>query len=127
MIAPATLKLEGLLHDAEEAYYKDITHPWKCVLKEATTTDMWNRTVKWTENLLCEVFNLSTEQEDWEVIKNIDLRMATTERNQLLVHPPQKWKEEWEKEPYPIEILKREPKNVEQQFLDTYEKLRRDK
>lgn len=127
--APQLVKLEALLHDAEEAYYKDIPAPYKILLKENINTNLQDRTVEWTSGLIRKKFKLSELEEDWKVIKEIDLRMGCTEIKRLLFYfPNSEWMPAYrDKEIFDmIDILKLSAENVEELFLKEYNKLRRD-
>lgn len=121
-------KLEALLHDATEAYCKDLTSPLKNLLREDDIVGS-NNYYK-IEHLISEKiflkFNLNISTECWNAIKNIDLRMATTEVEQLLKYFPQEnWCHHKDFSSYDIQIQKLSAENVEELFLKEYEKLRR--
>lgn len=120
--APKHLKLEALLHDAEEAYYKDLPYHWKILIRREIHPVFWEQSVNQTKRLIDIKYGLTFSDESHKIIKNIDLRMSTTEKNQLLKDPPIKWNDT---EPYNIEIMKLQPENVEELFLKEYEKYRR--
>lgn len=120
------MKLEALLHDAAEAYYKDFANPWKRLMKSCINTNLWEMTFGWTDALIAQLFNLSLDANVWKEIKAIDLRMPITERIALCTVAPEPFRPEYEdQEPYNIEFLKLQPENVEELFLKEYEKWRR--
>lgn len=134
--APEKYKLEALLHDAAEAYCKDLTSPlkqlfrYKCAISPSCYYSIDNK----IEELIISKFKLLTssyeESEANVVIKQIDLKMANTEIAQLLWYfPKENWAHDYIKVGegvYNIEIMKLQPENVEELFLKEYEKWRRD-
>lgn len=111
-------KLEGLLHDASEAYIKDLSPRIKDLVSgyrdlEGVITDVIERKFLLTPH--------------YGLIKEIDLRLAKTERLQLLLPTPAPWSDAYENaRPFDhIEILNLTPSNVEQLFLKEFEKWRR--
>lgn len=122
--APDNLKLEALLHDAHEAYIKDLPNPLKRLIR--AKTESYDNIAKDIDVLLAYKFQLSIDENDWSITKDIDLRLAITERNCLLSACPEQWIKEYEdKKPYNMEIMKLQPENVEELFLKEYEKWRR--
>src|SRR6476660_9323319 len=85
--APEHLKLETLLHDGEETWYKDFPYWWKIAIREELGTNLWQRTILWTKGLIDTKFYLKFDEESHKVIKEIDLRMAETEKIQLVKNP----------------------------------------
>lgn len=123
---PDYLKLEGLLHDAEEAYYKDFANPWKRLIKSNLSSNLWERCIDWCMGEIINKFNLTTPEENWKTVKDIDLRMVITERNQICAPAPDKYLPEYENaEPLPIVFLNLSPKNVEELFLEEFYRLER--
>lgn len=135
-MAPEELKLEALLHDAEEAYYKDFTAPLKrlfgVLIADACDAlfpykNFYYNLTKPCIQILIKKFKLKDVEHS---IKEIDLRMASTEILQLthnnfdVVH----WQHDYTKFPAytNLEIEPLLPRFVEQWFLKEYEKWRRD-
>lgn len=120
------IKLEALLHDAAEAYYKDFANPWKRLMRSCINTNLWEMTFEWTDALIAQLFSLSLDANVWREVKAIDLRMPKTERIALCRGLPEAYRPEYEnQEPYSIEFLRLQPENVEELFLKEYEKWRR--
>lgn len=120
------IKLEALLHDAAEAYYKDFANPWKRLMKSCINTNLWEMTFEWIDCLIAEIFQLSRDANVWREIKEIDLRMPITERLALCSKAPEAFRPEYENAiPLNIEFLNLKAENVEQLFLKEYEKWRR--
>lgn len=118
-------KLDGLLHEAEEAYYGDLTTQ----LKNLLGREDWNNMLIPVGKALYNKFGIiDRTYTEYELIKRVDVRMVNTERHQLLnIHVPD-WLPEFElAEPYDdIFIHETSPKVVEEAFLLEYEKWRRD-
>jgi hypothetical protein len=130
LFAPKEFKLNALLHDAHEAYTKDLTSPMRRMLRESYdlrnpsgNSFTFEAACFRIQNLIWNKFDVLYDN---EIIKEIDLRMALTERNALCVPCPDKWHPSIEnKEPFNIEFLKLQSENVEGLFLKEYEKWRR--
>lgn len=136
-MAPEELKLEALLHDAEEAYYKDFTAPLKRMLNdwaenfelasvEGKLPTFYYYIIKNFYDIFISKFKLEDPK---QIIKEIDLRMASTEILQLLHNFKIKhWQHDYDKYPEysDVKIYNEEPLRVERMFLDEYEKWRRD-
>lgn len=117
--APDGLKLEALLHDAHEAYTKDLLTPMRRYLEDCEGS--FESLVDDITALIEAKYNLSASDGACKIIKNIDLRMAKTERMHLMGDPPERWHSSVEDAtPYNIDILERNWKNVEIQFLATF-------
>lgn len=123
--APEELKLEALFHDAHEAYYKDLTSPLKQLLCRDST--YYRQYCAKFDCLVENKFGVLFNTENSKLIHEIDLRMAVTERDQLLSikHPNWLIGGSDNLEPFPIQILERNWRNVEVEFLDLYNKYRR--
>lgn len=82
-IVPEEFALEGLLHDASEAYCKDIPSPLKRLLADY-------RVIEHRVNIaIREVFALPLEQS--EVVHYCDLVMLATERQELDIDDGKEW------------------------------------
>lgn len=132
-MAPKELKLEALLHDREEAYYKDWPSPLKKLVRYRNPSSHDYLYDDLTEGFIitsAEKFGLLIDDETNAVIKEIDLRMASTEILQLthnnfdVIH----WQHDYTKFPAytNLEIEPLLPRFVEQWFLKEYQKWRRD-
>lgn len=130
--APEDIKLETLLHDLGETWYKDWPSPLKKLVKQTfnikpkeTIFDIMEERI---DTLVAYAFNLSLDTNVWKRVKEIDLRMATTEILQLC---PKFRKEAWAHDfnsykPYTnISIMELNWRNVEKLFLERYEKYKR--
>ena len=112
--ADRTTVLAGLLHDAEEAYLPDIPSPIKSLMPEA---------LKMYETLnLAIVKKFKLEGANWELIKDIDHRLGSTEAKALGV-----WNKDWADtgEPLEAKIYGLEPKIVRGLFLVRYNTIKR--
>jgi len=125
---PNELKLEGLLHDAEEAYYKDFANPWKRLIRDHLPTEIWNRSINETKKIIIHKFNLSHLQSNWDIVKSVDVRMPKTERMALCRGLPAPYRPEYENaEPYlDINFPDLRSSLVEMLSLQEYQKWRRD-
>lgn len=128
------LKLEFLLHDSPEAYLHDLTAPLKGLLREFYKEDWENiYDTKTTEifNLIGEKFDLRGDGISFgyyhEEVNIIDKRMGVTEIGQLLSKfDRDRWMPEYQQyEPFIINILELNWRNVEELFLQAYKKYRR--
>lgn len=110
------LNLDYLMHDAHEAYTKDLPTPIKRMFFGEDYDKVFMPVVRVIQNKF--------KVEMFDCIKIDDRRMAITERNQLLTKPPDKWHPSIEDlQPFErIHILNLDPRNVEQLFLKEYEK-----
>lgn len=126
---PSGLELEGLLHDAAEAYCKDLPSPLKKVMyANLGEAGQFNKYMK-IENHIQSAINIRFGIKEYSLIKTVDLRMATTEIKQLLVNfPEENWAHDYvTAEPYDnVNIMNLSFDNVERLFLEAYNKWRRD-
>jgi len=82
-VVPRPYALQGLLHDATEAYVGDMVAPLKSILLEFKEVEARVR------DAICARFGLSVElPEDVQVA---DKRMLATEMECLMFPPPQPW------------------------------------
>lgn len=128
--APEEYKLEALLHDAAEAYCKDLPSPLKQLIRSNVQSSNNHSAVDYRINrVIIQKFKLIEDPNCWHAIKNIDLKLANTEIAQLLKYfPKENWAHDYLKvgeEIYNVDIMKLQPENVEQLFLKEYEKWRR--
>lgn len=128
--APENIKLEALLHELEEAYYKDLSTPLKHLIGKAKI-DKYIRNCLLAANNKFKLSNsiMLRDGNTYDTIKAIDTRMVVTERNLLMDKKIENWLWGYDKEeviPYDdITIMKLEHDNVEKLFLDMYERYRR--
>ena len=114
LTVPPSLALDGLLHDASEAYIHDITRPMKRLPGMAYYRELEHR----TEMLIAERFGLTMPQPP--EIKDADNRVLMTERRDLLtIH--RDWT--WRAEPLPERIAAWSPEMAEVAFLTRFEAL----
>lgn len=117
-------ELEGLLHDAEEAYINDMSYPLKETLKTYGDT-IYHSVGNNIKQIIATKFKLNFYKYKDEIKIN-DLRSAKTERNQLLLKPTEQYSEAYENaEPFNDVIMNLSYDNIERLFLKTYEKYRR--
>lgn len=84
-IVPPHLALEGLLHDAAEAYIGDITAPLKQFLPDYKTIELK------IEACISVKYGLSLLMSDAAIIKRADLIMLLTEKRDLFVNEKTPW------------------------------------
>lgn len=87
-IVPEELHLQGLLHDAAEAYIQDIATPLKWLLPDYKLIEqrVWKA--------VAAKFNLPDDLD--QQVKDADLRMLLTERRDLMGTPPRPWDARYE-------------------------------
>lgn len=114
-VAPPYLKLIALMHDAAEAYLVDVPRPIKKSL--AVYYDI-ERDI---EQAVAQHFGLVWP---WHpIVMDLDTRICTDERLQLMATPPIPWS--GEKPAIGVTIESLEPAIAERRFLDTFERLTR--
>lgn len=119
---PEGLELEGLFHDANKAYYKDLTLPLKRLIRSETL--IYDDLCLNFDMILEEKFNLELIK-NHKIIKEVDLRMAMTER-QTLIDLSEKWSKEYDEvKPFKIKIIRRDWKKVKLEFLELFKKYER--
>lgn len=82
-IVPPEYALEALLHDAAEAYCRDLPTPLKALLPEYKAIE------KTIQSVICDKWNLPTVISD--VVHYADLTMLATERRDLDVDGDNQW------------------------------------
>lgn len=105
------LALQGLLHDASEAYLTDVARPIKPHLTNYQTYE---------DNLLRVIFSkFNLEFPIHPEVKETDLRILLNERNELMKEPPMSWN--LDVEPLPdVRIYGFSPKVAENLFLNRF-------
>lgn len=83
LIVPSDFALEALLHDAVEAYCKDIPSPLKWLLPDYQAIE------KNVDSIIRKVFDLPKFES--KEVKKADLIMLATERRDLLADDGKKW------------------------------------
>lgn len=76
-LLPEHLKLEGLLHDAAEAYVGDMVSPLKKIMKEYKEVEAG------IAKIVADVFGLSNPEP--AEVKRVDLAVLSAEREQVLL------------------------------------------
>ena len=119
-LVPEAYALEGLLHDAGEAYIGDIVSPFKHFFPKILflEQDIMKQVI--------EFFHLKTDRGTWDMVKEIDRRVLLTEMEQELIHKHE-LKPKWAAEYAPIENLVIKPfdtwQEAEGKFLARFEEL----
>jgi 5'-deoxynucleotidase YfbR-like HD superfamily hydrolase len=111
---PPLVKLEGLLHDASEAYLADLARP----IKHAPGLgDVYRKVERKLELVIAEKFNLPSEFSP--IVKTVDSRLLMTEKRDLMVGD---WNEQHVEgaKPFNFSIEPWSPKQAEQEFLQRY-------
>jgi hypothetical protein len=113
-VAPKAFKLESLLHDATEAYMKDIPTALKSLLPE------YQRLEDNLYTLLAGMFGFPAEMSPQ--VKETDMRMLVTEAAHLFpADRRERWWVEMPFEPYPyIDSSYWEPNRAEDLFLQAF-------
>lgn len=124
-LAPKHLKLEALLHDAEEAYIKDIPTPLAAAIGRGQVRQYEFVKMKF-KKIIREKFKLVWTEENYTIIKEIDRRLAVTERDALFNNPQPLYEGE-NLEPYNhLPIFPESMINIESRFLQMFNIYRRD-
>lgn len=126
--APEHLKLEALLHDVEETWYKDFSNPWKRLIKAKIGSELFNETMYVARGIALDKFHCSSREEDWKEIKDIELRITSTEIVQLLWDwPIEYWQHSWQEYPAysDIKIYAEYSTKIEQKFKEEFFRLAR--
>lgn len=113
-VLPKPLKLLGLMHDAAEAYCKDLTWSVKIMLPEykAIETPI--------EAAIAKAFDLPFPYPP--EIKEADNRMMATEKRDLMGLAPKPWRDGIP-EPYRMKIIAWPHREARYQFIETYNRL----
>lgn len=110
--------LQGLLHDASEAYVSDVPKPIKRMLNG------WERVEEKVQKTIFERFNVSWPMD--EAIKEIDLRLLYSEANENFELSLSEWNLNYNpKFMYAdcIDFLYLDPSSAESAYLETFERL----
>lgn len=118
--APTYLKLEALLHDAEEAYTKDLPTPLASAISRGAVSQF--KTIKHRiRRAIAIKFKLQDlSLEDYKSIKEVDLRMCVTERDWLFKNPQPLFEGE-DIKPYDIIIHRESMIHMEEKFLEMFQ------
>lgn len=115
MIVPAEFALEALLHDAAEAYCKDIPRPLKLLLPEYRVIE------KRVDAAIRLRFALPLRQSDR--VTEADVIMLATERRDLMPADAAPWPILDGIEPLPRKIMAMQPSRAQAVFLKRYVEL----
>lgn len=116
-MVPREYALQGLLHDATEAYVVDLPKPLKDMLPDYRVAEqrVWEAVARH--------FGLPLELD--ESVKDADIRMLLAERDQLLVKPPIPWTWANGIQPAKFTIRCHVPSTAKLAFLDRFYELTR--
>ena len=117
-LVPGPLAFYGLLHDASESYMSDVVKPLKDLLPAFEQIESLIMMVIWSA-MGVEAPSLSALRE----IKDVDMRMLATEKEQLIRHSNQDWPRLEPFSPYDIRIESLEREAAFQLFLRRYNEL----
>ena len=113
---PPEHALEGLLHDAAEAYCADLAKP----IKHLPGFEAYNELEARLQRAVTMAFGVPTEMS--KPVKEADRRILTTEAKCLLTKPPRPWT--LPAEPYPdLEIKPLPPDVAKAMFLASFQEL----
>ena len=114
-LCPPILRFAGLMHDAGEAYYGDITRPQKIVLNELSNGRI-SEWMKRIDRVVAIAFNLTFPTP--LAIKHFDNIMLATEARDLMTDPPEPWVEL--PPPLPDTLRVWSPQKSYTRFVDLY-------
>jgi 5'-deoxynucleotidase YfbR-like HD superfamily hydrolase len=118
-ICPPELALEGLMHDATEAYFGDVVTPLKDLIPE----------YQLMENNLHKVINkkykIRLNQKTWKKIKTFDKIALVTEKRDLKPNSSRWTLEDFDYKPHERVIVAVSPEEAENMFLKRFEELKR--
>lgn len=116
-------QLEILLHDAHEAYTKDIHAPYRWAAQElmGVEDDMYGRIADEFDVLIRSMWDLPSMKT--HVCHAFDMRMLFTERAQIMSPPPGDWVGEDEWIPLDIKIVQWTPTMAEKTWLGEVKRL----
>lgn len=116
MLVDPSIAFYALLHDAAEAYISDIPKPLKNLLTGIEEIERGLLSAIWT------AFAVKPPGENvWKKIKEVDLRLMITERNQLIRSVSRAWPETQGVSPYMLELLCHDRDVAFTQFLNQFE------
>ena len=109
---PSHLRLQGLLHDAHEAYVGDVVAP----LKRCAGMEAYCAIERRVQAVVAQAFGIPPELDP--KVREADLRMLISERNVLFGTPPYPWGVK--NPPFNIEIQPVPPLSAKLLFLTEY-------
>lgn len=123
LMVPKEYALAALLHDATEAYMRDICSPLKSLIPE------YKRIEDALQESIHERFGLPRvlDKEVQVAIKQADLRIGATEREQLLHADGRGWPSFHGVEPYPITIRRMDEETVYDYFTERMNSILQDR
>ena len=110
-LVPVEMALEGLLHDAAEAYLGDVVRP----LKVNGDMDGYRAAEKLMEGAIIETFGLGDISHP--LIKLADMQMLAAERAALLTDKSSLWQCLEGVSPAPLKIEKLTPEEAREMFM----------
>lgn len=117
LFVPKEYAMQGLLHDAAEAYIGDVTSPLKRLLPEYKLIE------KRVHQAIFKRFNLGLDMP--QEVKHVDLIMLATEQKCLMPPHDDEWVTIKNITPYPILLEPLPPVDARNLFLDRFEELRK--
>lgn len=117
-LCPSDLAMELLLHDAHEAYVLDLQRPLKELLPEYRLIE---DEVAFALEQAFQIHPRCTENEG--IVREVDLRMLATEKEQLC-NPGPSWPFLEGVKPYPNRLPLWSPREAEIKFLQRYQDLK---
>lgn len=114
-VLPPHLQLQGLLHDASEAYLVDVPRPVKPFLPGYFEIEAQ------LEQVIAQRYGLS-----WPIpaeVKTADSAMLLLERDQIMATPPMPWNEEGLARIKPFSLPCWDPEEACIEYLDTFVEL----
>lgn len=116
------LKLEGLMHDASEAYLGDVTRP----VKHSDAMKEYRQAEHHLEAMINAAFDLDATPETAAKVKEYDNRALFTERKFILTVQEINWSQSFE--PFPVAyIVPMQPSQAEAMFLSRFYALIRER
>lgn len=112
MIVPKELALEALLHDATEAYCKDIPRPLKALLPDYRQIEVR------VDGAIRVAFGLPATMSD--MVKRVDLILLATERRDLMPEDSTPWPILDNVEPLPRRIVAMQPTRAQSLLIKRY-------
>lgn len=106
--------LEGLMHDAAEAFLGDVTRPLKQLLPD------YRRIEKSVETAICERFGVPSGTPR---VKTADLEVLAAEQDQLMPEGTSDWVADTDIEPARIRVECLPPAIAKERFLQRYHEL----
>ncbi|MBU0592465.1 MAG: metal-dependent phosphohydrolase [Gammaproteobacteria bacterium] len=121
VIVPESLALDGLMHDAAEAYLSDITSPVKPLLEELALIEA--RIHESIAIAMAARYMVPMSRVIPPAVKHADLVMLATERRDLLTDTGDEWPCLAGIEPRHEQITAWDPETAKRMFLERFEEL----